>query len=214
MLDELSSTWLTNRHPPHVSRPGPSSQLFPAATSSPRALLTPQQPQKPLPLRQTTLNTHKSPTHNRNIHNNRPICPSSSAANPNCPRSRRSLRPKLKSIWFLICTAGTLHPLLAHCTLLILQYHYLAPLTHVNKQASQILFRKMHRHIVPRSGPEQGRIRMSGSVRGQVLRGQCQGQREDAGRGERRAGRGRYVWWRDVRWVTRIADGRGKKLGG
>jgi hypothetical protein len=54
----------------------------------------------------------------------------------------------------------------------------------------------MHRHIVPRSRSQQGRERMSGPMCGQVLRGQCQGQREDAGRG---AGKG-WRWWRGNVW--------------
>ena len=46
----------------------------------------------------------------------------------------------------------------------------------------------MHRHIVPRSRPEQGRVRLPRPLREQVLRGQRQGQREDAGRGPGQAG--------------------------
>ena len=46
----------------------------------------------------------------------------------------------------------------------------------------------MHRHILPRSRPQQGRVRLSRPLRRQVLRSERQGQREDAGRGTGQAG--------------------------
>lgn len=63
-------------------------------------------------------------------------------------------------------------------------------------QAPQILHIEMHRHILPRSRPQQGRIRVLGSLRRQILRGQCQSEREDAGRGAREGwcGGWRNVW--------------------
>lgn len=50
-------------------------------------------------------------------------------------------------------------------------------------QSPQILLLQMHRPHIPRSRSQQGRIRLPRPLRVKVLRGQCQGQREDAGRG-------------------------------
>jgi hypothetical protein len=61
--------------------------------------------------------------------------------------------------------------------------------------------KKMHTSGLPRRRTKQGGVRVSGSMCGEVLRGQHQGQREDAGRGCYEAGRrrtrsrsGRDVW--------------------
>ena len=43
------------------------------------------------------------------------------------------------------------------------------------EQPCQILHGQMHRHVVPRGGSQQGRVGVPGSLRVQVLRGQCQG---------------------------------------
>lgn len=56
-------------------------------------------------------------------------------------------------------------------------------LTHT--QTPQILQLQMHRLDLPRSRPEQGRIRLSRPLRRQVLRSQRESEREDAGRGAR-----------------------------
>jgi hypothetical protein len=60
----------------------------------------------------------------------------------------------------------------------------------------------MHRLVLPRGRPQQRRVRLPRPLRLEVLRGQRQGQREDAGRG---AGTGRrrrrHVRWRDVNIV-------------
>lgn len=61
----------------------------------------------------------------------------------------------------------------------------------------------MHRHIVPRSRPEQGRVRLPRPLRQQVLRGQRQGQREDAGRGPGQAGFPRRHVDADTAWKGR-----------
>ncbi|KAK4991368.1 hypothetical protein LTR28_001352, partial [Elasticomyces elasticus] len=65
---------------------------------------------------------------------------------------------------------------------------------------SRNLHTQMHPAHLPRSRPEQGRVRLSGPLRGQVLRGQRQGVGEDAGGGGDdvaggwRGGDGRWVW--------------------
>ena len=65
-------------------------------------------------------------------------------------------------------------------------------------QISRNLHQKVHPRRLPRSRPEQRGERVSGPVRGEVLRGERQGVGEDAGRGGaerwRCGGRGRHVW--------------------
>lgn len=62
----------------------------------------------------------------------------------------------------------------------------------------------MHPGAIPRGGPQQGRERVSGPLREQVLRGQRQGVGEDAGGGGAEA---RWCGWgRDV-WIMSIRNG-------
>jgi hypothetical protein len=58
-----------------------------------------------------------------------------------------------------------------------------------------IVYEEVHTCRLPRRRSQQGRVGLSGSMRGKVLRGQCQGQREDARRGGWEASRRwRHVW--------------------
>jgi len=43
------------------------------------------------------------------------------------------------------------------------------------------MYEEMYSARLPRRRLEQGRVRLPGSVRGEVLRGEYEGQREDAG---------------------------------
>lgn len=56
-------------------------------------------------------------------------------------------------------------------------------LTNGSLQTSRHLHEEMHTRTIPRSRSQQRRISMSRPMRGQVLRGQCEGIGEDAGRG-------------------------------
>jgi hypothetical protein len=62
-------------------------------------------------------------------------------------------------------------------------------LSFLSKQTRRHLHQKVHPAPIPRSRPEQGRVRVPGPLREQVLRGQRQGFGEDAGRGAGEAGR-------------------------
>jgi hypothetical protein len=72
--------------------------------------------------------------------------------------------------------------------------HHLHYLTH--PQPNTILHPKMHPRRLPRSGPEQRRIRLPGPLCRQILRGERQSLGEDAGGGcyEAGWGGGRDVW--------------------
>lgn len=63
------------------------------------------------------------------------------------------------------------------------------------RQPSPILQQKVHRHRLPRSRPQQGRVRLPRSLRRKVLRGQRQSEREDAGRGAEQGWWRGHVWW-------------------
>jgi hypothetical protein len=186
-------------HSTNADTPTPSHQLSAAQLfhrTKPNLGLKPHLHNQPTP-----------PTHTQ--------CLSSLAAARSSRRSRRSHRPRPRLTWFPTCTAG-MHPLdqfprtprptarssdgqqhapTLSLTLTLSHAHATNPTT----QSPQVVLGKVHRRIVPRGGSEQGRVGVPGPLRVQVLRGQRQGQREDAGRGPGQAGRRWHVWRRHVR---------------
>ena len=67
-----------------------------------------------------------------------------------------------------------------------------------HSQVKSVVYEEVHTCRLPRRRSQQRRVGLSGSMRGKVLRGQRQGQREDARRGGWETGwRWRHVW--DVR---------------
>jgi hypothetical protein len=187
----------------HVPFPAPSSQNFkiPACTTSSP---TPKLHSKPHTTPSRRSIHYPTPGYNFLRTKNRATCLSSAWAHARkSPQSKRLLKQKQKSIWFLTCTAGryalsaNMHsplPLNSSPSLLsnhILQFilptsehpptTFTTPKTiaylsfSLRSQSPQILHRQMHRHIVPRSRPQQGRVCVLRPLRRQVFRGQCQG---------------------------------------
>jgi hypothetical protein len=69
-------------------------------------------------------------------------------------------------------------PIYPYCTLSPARIQVLGRIRErslTRSQSPQILHLKMHRHILPRSRSQQGRIRLPRPLCGQVLRGECQG---------------------------------------
>lgn len=124
-------------------------------------------------------------------------CPSSSAADPSSPPPRRSPPRKPRSKWCRTCSTGTFltlpsrnsppPPKTPNNDGFPRANHPRLPCA---KQTLPVLHGQVHPARVPRAGPQQGRERVPGPLREQVLRGQPQGQREDAGRGRAEGGRG------------------------
>ena len=86
-------------------------------------------------------------------------------------------------------------------TLPLLTVALFTPLTLA--QTGGYVYEKVHSQLIPRSRPQQGRVRVSGPVRSQVLRGQRESIGEDAGRGGAEGRRrGRREWWWHV-WIMK-----------